>query len=187
MSGYFSVDEILSEEEPINVVFRADVFELGFLAENNDDEDEAPAEGHPAPGHRNDLSKGAHVTVPLWLARALRSGRFVDLRVRDHFTPEFRPIVKAGVATTDLRAKSPFYYRVGHALAPMLGPGREDATRKLLSELFANRFVAILGGAEHTVGQHGFIKDQLTELEREVFDDVHRARLEKAEWWASRR
>lgn len=33
----------------------------------------------------HDLPKGAEVTVPLWLARSLRAGRYVEIKVADHF------------------------------------------------------------------------------------------------------
>jgi GINS complex subunit 3 len=190
MGDYFDVNQILSEDEPIAVSFRADVFELGFLKKDqaeDDDQYELMEEEEVAKERRNDIKKGTEVHIPLWLAKSLRMGRYVHLQVGDHFSPGFRLKVKAGASQVNLHAKSPYYYYAGRATAPLTSADREESIRELLAEVYAGRFASILNTSESSAAEHSHLKEKLAEMEQNVFDQLHRTSQEKAVWWGTKR
>jgi GINS complex subunit 3 len=105
MPGYYDIDDILMEEEPISVVFQVSANGVGLLD----------------PGaERNSVEKGAKVDLPFWLAHGLLSlEQAVSINVPPCFTQKTRKEIQADAACVDLRIRCPYFYELGCKIVPL--------------------------------------------------------------------
>ncbi|WVZ94048.1 hypothetical protein U9M48_039990 [Paspalum notatum var. saurae] len=105
MSGYYDIDDILMEDEPISVVFQVTANGVGLLD----------------PGaESNCVEKGAKVDLPFWLAHGLLSlEQAVSINPPPCFTQKTRKEIQADAACVDLRVRCPYFYELGCKIVPL--------------------------------------------------------------------
>ncbi|KAG2577095.1 hypothetical protein PVAP13_6NG167900 [Panicum virgatum] len=106
MPGYFDIDDILMEDEPISVVFHVTANGVGLLD----------------PGaESNCVEKGAKVELPFWLAHGLLSlEQAVSINPPACFTQKTRKEIQANAACVDLRVRCPYFYELGCKIVPLV-------------------------------------------------------------------
>eukprot|EP00752_Nemacystus_decipiens_P004561 g4163.t1 len=164
--GYYDIDSILSEEVRVPCVFALDAVGMGVLDPTTSDED---------------LSQGAKVDFPLWMARPLAGKGMVDLDLPKHYTDRFREQLEAGPGAVNLRERCPFYYEVGVALAALTGDQRLQDT--LLMVFSGERFKSLLDCSLNSLNEdvNSFTRD-LPNLEKSLFSAGYRTSEEYVGW-----
>ena len=167
-SSYFSIDQILADEEEIPVSFQTPSFLLGkeLVIRNVDGERQA------------EVLSGSRTNMPLWLAVPLHIRGFVAVQhIPQAFAftgfREFRvdPLAR------NLRSKNVYYFEVGARISALIGTLTEGIRlRKLMTRLFQSRFYPIVKSGSG--GKRGLdlqdVRDSLTELERSLLESVLR-------------
>ncbi|CAM9320591.1 unnamed protein product [Hapterophycus canaliculatus] len=164
--GYYDIDSILSEEVRVPCTFTLDAIGMGVLDPTTSDED---------------LSQGAKVDFPLWMARPLAGKGMVDLDLPKHYTEKFREQLEAGPGAINLRDRCPFYYEVGVSLASLTGDQRLQDT--LLMVFSGERFKRLLDCSLNSLNEdvNSFTRD-LPNLEKSLFNSGYRSSEEYVGW-----
>ncbi|KAI4382776.1 hypothetical protein MLD38_008694 [Melastoma candidum] len=105
MGSYYDIDDILSEEEPVTVIFRKPANGVGI---------DPSAE-------KNCVEQGSKVELPLWIAHELCQRDAVSVNVPACFDEKTRLEIQADPANVDLRSRSPYFYELGCKMAPITG------------------------------------------------------------------
>ncbi|KAL1218590.1 hypothetical protein V5N11_012584 [Cardamine amara subsp. amara] len=103
MAKYFDIDDILTEEEFVPVLFHK------------------PANGvtiDPS-AETNCVEQGAKVEVPFWLAHELHLRQAVSINLPACFNQKTRLEVQADAACVDLRSRCQYFYEFGCKLEPL--------------------------------------------------------------------
>lgn len=95
---YFSVEDILAEEERVPFQFQVKALGLGHLD---------PSQG------KKDIDESETVELPLWIAEPLQEARTGLIDLPRAFSASVRDQLLASPTTTRLRDKSPFFYETG--------------------------------------------------------------------------
>ena len=97
---YFSLLDILAEQERIPVVTNEDLPKLGFL--------------DPSTSSRNGtLNKGTKLELPLWMAKSLKARNRAQLNMPPNFSDKKRQIVAADPDAVNLHNYGPHFYESG--------------------------------------------------------------------------
>ncbi|KDO34223.1 hypothetical protein SPRG_19061 [Saprolegnia parasitica CBS 223.65] len=155
--GYYSVAELIAEEERIQCVFQTDATDCGFLDPSS---------------LGKDLSMDTKLELPLWMASALARHNTVKTLVPTCLNSRFRNVVKAGPSAANLRDMNPYYFEVGKQVLPLIEDEDEGrAIDEILRVAFGGeRYKAILDQSmnSHDEDTTEFTR-KLTEYEKDLF------------------
>ncbi|XP_052165583.1 uncharacterized protein LOC127782439 [Oryza glaberrima] len=168
MPGYYDIDDILMEEEPISVVFQVSANGVGLLD----------------PGaERNSVEKGAKVDLPFWLAHGLLSlEQAVSINVPPCFTQKTRKEIQADAACVDLRIRCPYFYELGCKIVPLVN---DRSIGLFLRYAFTSRYKEILSKS-HSSSMMTVPKfvPRLTREEAQVFESARDSMTAFKKWRA---
>ena len=169
MSRYFSVDDVLGEDERVPVRWLAPARDVGYL--------------DPSSGGA-DVARGAAMDLPLWLAEELKARNLVEVSLPPHFSRKSRADITADAVAARLREKSPHFYSVGLRLAPLLSVAKEgEELSKDVHAALADRAAGILAHAKTTLGGDvSAYRGTLTDLEQSLFDAASAFTASKLAW-----
>ena len=124
---HLDIDLILSEDERIPCKFLVEAKNLGHLDNSNSDVD---------------LSEGARVELPLWLAKHFSIMKIAELELPKHYGSKMRDAIMAGAAPINLKDFSYYYFDVGLELSKI----KEDLDlqRSLRAAFSGDRFKNLL-------------------------------------------
>ncbi|KAF8644198.1 hypothetical protein HU200_066525 [Digitaria exilis] len=127
MPGYYDINDILMEDEPISVVFQVTANGVGLLD----------------PGaESNCVEKGAKVDLPFWLAHGLLSlEQAVSINPPPCFTQKTRKEIQADAACVDLRIRCPYFYELGCKIVPLVS---DKSMALFLRYAFTSRYKEVL-------------------------------------------
>ncbi|XP_034599989.1 DNA replication complex GINS protein PSF3 isoform X1 [Setaria viridis] len=127
MPGYYDIDDILMEDEPISVVFQVTANGVGLLD----------------PGaESNFVEKGAKVDLPFWLAHGLLSlEQAVSMNPPPCYTQKTRKEIQADAACVDLRVRCPYFYELGCKIVPLVN---DKSIGMFLRYAFTSRYKEVL-------------------------------------------
>ncbi|KAF0899667.1 hypothetical protein E2562_021366 [Oryza meyeriana var. granulata] len=168
MPGYYDIDDILMEEEPISVVFQVSANGVGLLD----------------PGaERNSVEKGAKVDLPFWLAHGLLSlEQAVSINVPPCFTQKTQKEIQADAACVDLRIRCPYFYELGCKIVPLVN---DRSIGLFLRYAFTSRYKEILSKS-HSSSMMTVPKFvlRLTKEEAQVFESARDSMTAFKKWRA---
>uniref|UniRef100_A0A0D9XF83 Uncharacterized protein n=1 Tax=Leersia perrieri TaxID=77586 RepID=A0A0D9XF83_9ORYZ len=168
MPGYYDINDILMEEEPISVVFQVSANGVGLLD----------------PGaERNSVEKGAKVDLPFWLAHGLLSmEQAVSINVLPCFTQKTRKEIQADAACVDLRIRCPYFYELGCKIVPLVN---DRSIGLFLRYAFTSRYKEILSKS-HSSSMMTVPKfvPRLTKEEAQVFESARDSMTAFKKWRA---
>ncbi|KAK7305870.1 hypothetical protein VNO77_43782 [Canavalia gladiata] len=130
MATYYDVDDIITEEEIVSVIFQKAASGVGIDPSSEVDFIEA----------------GSKVELPFWLAHELQLRQAVSVIVPPCFNQKTRLEIQADSAGVDLRSRCPFFYEFGCKIAPIVG---DRTIGFLLLSAFKSRYKEVLTKA-HT-------------------------------------
>eukprot|EP00300_Choanocystis_sp_HF-7_P000900 c10744_g1_i1.p1 GENE.c10744_g1_i1~~c10744_g1_i1.p1 ORF type:complete len:121 (+),score=20.20 c10744_g1_i1:53-364(+) len=102
--SYYSIEEILSEEEKVPCVFQRPTTRLGFVDPSLDEDD---------------IPVGSTVLLPWWLGRHLMTTGVVVLGTPRFLTARVRESLLADSRCVPLRDKCPYFYEMSFALSDL--------------------------------------------------------------------
>ncbi|KAF0682854.1 Aste57867_25041 [Aphanomyces stellatus] len=108
---YYSVDELLAEEERVTCVFQAEAAGCGYM--------DPSTEG-------DDILENTKLDLPLWLAAALARHGTVNVQVPTCLSARYRNVIKAGPSAANLRDMNPYFFELGKAVLPLLANETES-------------------------------------------------------------
>ncbi|KAG1363459.1 hypothetical protein COCNU_11G002860 [Cocos nucifera] len=114
MPGYYDIDDIIMEEEPISVVFQVGAHGVGLLDPGSE---------------TNNVENGAKVDLPFWLAHELYLRQATSISVPACFSQKTRKEIQADAACVDLRIRCPYFYELGCKIVPLKGPMEKVALK----------------------------------------------------------
>lgn len=168
MPGYYDIDDILMEEEPISVVFQVSANGVGLLD----------------PGaERNSVEKSAKVDLPFWLAHGLLSlEQAVSINVPPCFTQKTRKEIQADATCVDLRIRCPYFYELGCKIVPLVN---DRSIGLFLRYAFTSRYKEILSKS-HSSSMMTVPKfvPRLTKEEAQVFESARDSMTAFKKWRA---
>jgi hypothetical protein len=169
MSCYFSVDDILCEDERVPLRWVSKGVGVGHL--------------DPSSG-AHDIEAGTTMDLPLWLAEELRYRDLIEVTLPTAYSRKSRDDIKADAAAARLREKSPFFYTVGLRLGRLLASGEEAAAlADDVHRVLADRAAGILERARSGLGQDvSAYRGLLTDLEQKLFDVASAFTASKLAW-----
>jgi len=133
---YFSLLDILAEQERIPVVTNEDLPKLGFL--------------DPSTSSRNGtLNKGTKLELPLWLAKSLKARNRAQLNMPPNFSDKKRQIVAADPDAVNLHNYGPHFYESGRHIMKLGTPEANDIG-SLLVETMTKRFRRIMDSSSNS-------------------------------------
>ncbi|CAL0329101.1 unnamed protein product [Lupinus luteus] len=130
MAKYYDIDDIITEEETVSVIFQKAASGVGIDPSAEMDFVEA----------------GSKVELPFWLAHELHLRQAVSVNVPLCFNQKTRLEIQADSASVDLRSRCPFFYEFGCKMAPLVA---DRTIGFLLLSAFKSRYKEVLTKA-HT-------------------------------------
>ena len=121
------INQILTEEERIPCVFRADAKGLGFMDPTVD---------------TVDLPTGTRIELPMWLVSSLGKKRMVQMELPKHFESRMRDEIAAGAGTINFREYSQYFFAVGIKISKETGD--KDLQRILCQAFCGERFESLM-------------------------------------------
>ncbi|XP_028793822.1 DNA replication complex GINS protein PSF3 [Neltuma alba] len=126
MTGkYYDIDDIITEEEIVSVIFQKAASGVGIDPSSETDY----------------IETSSKVEMPFWLAYELQLRQVVSINVPSCFDKKTRLEIQADCASVDLRSRCPFFYEFGCKIAPVVG---DRTIGFLLLSAFKNRYKEIL-------------------------------------------
>jgi GINS complex subunit 3 len=168
-SRYFSLEEIIAEDEKVPVQWRQDVAGVAWL--------DSSLVG-------SDVKSKTQMDLPLWLADELKHMGLADVHLPDVYTRKTRDNIKADAVSAKLRELSPHFYSVGLQLGHLLKSDEESkALSKDVHQVLADRAAGILQKARTGVGiDVSRYRGLLTDLEQQIFDAASAFTAAKLSW-----
>lgn len=105
-SNYWSIDDILAEEEKLNVKFNQKSYQNSGLDIN------LPP--------KQDIDEAQTMELPIWLALALAKAKIIDIEIPRYFKENFKKTLEADPNVVNLRDKTLYYYEVGMKIIEFL-------------------------------------------------------------------
>lgn len=166
---YFSLHDILAEQERIPLVTNEDLPKLGFL--------------DPSSSSRTGtLSKGAKLELPLWMAKVLKAKNRATLSMPPSFNEKKRQIVAADPDAVNLHQLGPTYYETGRHLMKLATPEAEDIGR-ILVETMTKRYRRIMDGSSNSMECDLLTNtERLDALERILYEQGQKSMKLQAVW-----
>ncbi|KAK9465162.1 DNA replication complex GINS protein-like protein psf3 [Lipomyces arxii] len=177
MSRYYDIDDILTDGQPIPVVFQVDVPGLGYL-------DRGRSAG-------KDLKEGTRMELPLWLAEILavsgvddQSG-FVTVTAPNALSTKAINALRAEAVSVDLRTQSLHFYNLAERWLAMAGEEDEDKMLETVMSAIKARAVVVNDYAHNTrtvqVTNSDFI-NRLDDTEQKLFRAAHDSAKDVKKW-----
>ena len=168
-SRYFSLEEIIAEDEKVPIQWRQDVAGVAWL--------DSSLVG-------SDVKSKTQMDLPLWLADELKHMGLADVHLPDVYTRKTRDNIKADAVSAKLRELSPHFYSVGLQLGHLLKSDEESkALSKDVHQVLADRAAGILQKARTGVGiDVSRYRGLLTDLEQQIFDAALTFTASKLAW-----
>lgn len=130
MANYYDINDIITEEEVVSVVFQKAAGGVGIDPSSEIDSVEV----------------GSKVELPFWLAHELQLRQAVSMNVPPCFNQKTRLEIQADSACVDLRSRCPYFYEFGCKIAPQVA---DRTIGPLLLSAFKSRYKEVLTKA-HT-------------------------------------
>ncbi|KAJ7959654.1 DNA replication complex GINS protein PSF3-like [Quillaja saponaria] len=130
MEKYYDIDDIITEEETVSVIFQKAASGVGIDPSSETDFVEV----------------GSKVEVPFWLAHELQLRQAISVNVPTCFNQKTRLEIQADSACVDLRSRCPYFYEFGCKIASTVG---DRTIGFLLLSAFKSRYKEVLTKA-HT-------------------------------------
>lgn len=170
---YFSLVDILAEQERVPVVTNEDLPKLGFL-----DPSTASKSGT--------LVQGSKLELPLWMAKSLKRKNQAQILMPPNFTDKKRQIVAADPDAVNLHQYGPHYYESGRHLMKLATPEAEDVG-KLLVETLTKRFRRIMDSSSNSLESDTLAKtERLDSLEKLLYCQGQKG-MKMQESWSKRK
>ena len=150
MNEYYSIDDILSEDENVDVITHIDATNLGWLDPNC---------------NCQDLPKNSKIKIPIWLAKGLKEKNMVSVEVPEFY---FDTQLLAAAHSVNLKTKSNYFFEAGYKIYELT---KVEELRINLIKIFSSlRFKRLVNHSLHFVCKNAinFWKD-LTNLEKKIF------------------
>ncbi|GAB2210355.1 hypothetical protein Droror1_Dr00015621 [Drosera rotundifolia] len=125
MGNYYDIDDILSEEEHVLVVFQKAATGVGLLDPSSE---------------TNKVEQGAKVELPFWLAQELHARHAVAMSIPPCFHQMTRKEVQADAASVDLQSRCAYFYELGCKIAPLVA---DRTIGSFLLYTFSHRYKAV--------------------------------------------
>jgi GINS complex subunit 3 len=170
---YFSLTDILAEQERVPVVTNTDLAKLGFL--------------DPSTSSRSGtLAKGTKLELPLWMAKSLKSKNRAELSMPPSFAEKSRQIVAADPDAVNLHQLGPSYYESGRHIMK-LGTSEADEIGALLVETLTKRFRRIMDASSNSSECDLLTKtERLDNLERLLYEQGQKS-MKLLDIWSKRK
>eukprot|EP00093_Oithona_nana_P003644 03644.XXX_15937_16542_1 [CDS] Oithona nana genome sequencing. len=170
---YFSLNDILAEQERVPVVTNDDLPKLGFL--------------DPSTALRSGtLPKDTKLEIPLWMAKSLKSRSRAQIMMPHNFTDRKRQMVSADPDAVNLHTFGPNYYESGRHLMN-LGTSESEDIGKLLVETLTKRFRRIMDSSSNSAECDMLTKtERLDNLERLLYEQGQKS-MKLQESWSKRK
>ena len=166
---YFSLTDILAEQERIPVVTNEDLPKLGFLDLSTSSKN-------------GTLMKGTKLELPLWMAKTLKSKNRATLSMPLSFTDRKRQIVQADADAVNLHQLGPNYYESGRHLMK-LGTPEAREIGSLLVETLTNRFRRIMDASSNASECDTLTKtEKLDTLEKLLYEQGQKSKILQDSW-----
>ncbi|KAJ3678533.1 hypothetical protein LUZ60_014151 [Juncus effusus] len=165
MPNYYDINDILTEEQPISVVFQTGANGVGLLDPGSE---------------TNNVEKGAKVDLPFWLAHELFLRQAVSINVPSCFSQTTRKDVQADASCVDLKVRCPYFYEFGCKLAPLVG---DKSIGPFLQYTFTNRYKEVLSKS-HSASISTIPKfvSRLSKEESQLFESARSSMAEFKKW-----
>ncbi|KAH7683032.1 GINS complex subunit Psf3 protein [Dioscorea alata] len=165
MSGYYNINDILMEEEPMSVVFQVGANGVGLLDPGSD---------------TNNVDKGAQVDLPFWLAHELYLRQAVSINVPACFNQKTRNEIQADAACVDLRIRCPYFYELGCKTVPLIA---DKSIGPFLLHSFSSRYKEVLSRSHSTpsTAASKFLP-RLTKEETQLFEAAQSSMASYKKW-----
>ncbi|KAG2779212.1 hypothetical protein JG687_00005083 [Phytophthora cactorum] len=167
--GYLDIDAILAEDERVKCKFETDALDCGYLD---------PSCREP------DLSKGAVVELPLWLAQPLAKRGDVNLEPPHYLTKRFRRMLKAGPSSVNLREFSSYVLDVGRHILSYVTDDEQREIDEILRLCFGGeRYRDLLNNAMSSLDEDTTeFTRKLTQGEKKLFNAGIRDAKDFIQW-----
>jgi hypothetical protein len=160
--GYWDIDDILADEEPIMVQVTKTIKGAGFL---NPESEEL------------DLNEHTRFTIPLWLAENMATRELAKIEVPKIFGESYLNILEADPRIISLKDRSNYFFEVATKLNDFIQDGKFIAP---LQKVFVARFVHLYNEITHNSDPK--IIKKLTELERDIYEKGMKTTREFFDW-----
>ncbi|XP_073118289.1 DNA replication complex GINS protein PSF3 [Elaeis guineensis] len=165
MPGYYDIDDIIMEEEPISVVFQVGAHGVGLLDPGSE---------------TNNVENGAKVDLPFWLAHELYLRQAVSISVPACFSQKTRKEIQADAACVDLRIRCPYFYELGCKIVPLVS---DKSIGSFLHYAFTGRYKEILSKSHSaSVVTVPKFSTRLTKEESQLFEAARSSMLAFKKW-----
>ncbi|XP_057979098.1 DNA replication complex GINS protein PSF3-like isoform X1 [Malania oleifera] len=131
MAHYYDIDDIITEEEIVSVMFQKAANGVGLL--------DPSAEA-------NCVEHGSKVELPFWIAHELHQRQAALINAPTCFNQKTRKEIQADAACVDLRNRCPYFYELGCKIVESIG---DRTIGSLLLIAFRTRYKEVLTKA-HT-------------------------------------
>lgn len=150
MNDYYSIEDILSEDENVNVITHINATNMGWLDPNC---------------NSNDLPKNSKITIPIWLAKSLKEKNMVSVEVPEFY---FDKQILAAPQSINLKIKSNYFFEAGYKIYELT---KRKALRINLIKIFSSiRFKRVVNHSLHFVCKNAInFWKHLTNLEKKLF------------------
>ena len=156
VNDYWSIDAILTGQQKVKAISKANVIGYGSLAENTDD----------------DLKPDQKMDLPLWLAKELYGLDKINLFTPKYFSEAYRQTLKADSTCVNLKDKSDYFYETAFVLGPVLKTESLTAIVPTVLLTFKERLAMLLTSSENTVTsiESTTLRRKLWAIEAKLFD-----------------
>ena len=170
---YFSLTDILAEQERVPVITNEDLPKLGFI--------------DPSTSSRNGtLPKGTKLELPLWLAKSLKARNRAQISMPPNFTEKKRQIVVADPPAVNLHNYGPHFYESGRHLMKL---GTQDSVEigSILAETLTKRFRMIMDSSINSSECDTLSKtERLDSLEKMLYEQGQKS-MKLQDVWSKRK
>ncbi|KAL4591674.1 hypothetical protein LXL04_004644 [Taraxacum kok-saghyz] len=125
MANYYDIDDILSEEELVPVVFLEAVNGVGLFESNE----------------ANRVEPRSKAELPFWLAQGMHMRQGVSVSIPPCFNKKTREEIGADGAHVDLRSRCSYFYELGCKMVHLVG---DKSIGSLLLVAFQTRYKEVL-------------------------------------------
>ena len=113
--NYFSLEDIVASQERVPITIQQDLPQLGFLD---------PSSIHQA--DPTNLTAGSKLELPLWMAKALRGRRRIQVELPKTWSSSQRQIMNADPTVVDLHKLGPNFYQSGLHVLKLISDGGQN-------------------------------------------------------------
>lgn len=164
---YFSIEDILTTEEPVSCKIEVLLPSLGYIDSSSDEED---------------LKPGTKLELPLWLAQKLHASQrpIVNIDIPKVYKEAFREMLEADATAIMLSKWNLHYYELGMKLA-RISSQEGDRILESLYLAFKSRFRLVMDWAENPITDL-LVIDQFPRLEKYLFFTGKKTKVQLSQW-----